>query len=64
MFMMVIVFMLLFVCYVLYLVVMVVKLKYGFIVNVKVVIDIFLIVICINSFFNLLIYCWRMKEVK
>lgn len=64
MFIMVIVFMLLFVCYVLYLVVMVVKLKYGFIVNVKVVIDIFLIVICINSFFNLLIYCWRMKEVK
>lgn len=63
-FTMVIVFMLSFVCYVPYSAVMVAKLKYGFTANVKVAIDIFSTVICINSSLNPLIYCWRMKEVK
>jgi len=61
---MVIVFMLSFVCYVPYSMVMVAKLKYGFTSNVKVAIDIFSTVVCINSSLNPLIYCWRLKEVK
>lgn len=61
---MVIVFMLSFVCYVPYSVVMVAKLKYGFTANVKVAIDIFSTVVCLNSSLNPFIYCWRMKEVK
>lgn len=63
-FAMVIVFMLSFVCYVPYSIVMVAKLKYGFTAQVKVAIDIFSTVVCINSSLNPVIYCWRMKEVK
>lgn len=63
-FTMVIVFMLSFVCYVPYSGVMVAKLKYGFTADVKVAIDIFSTVVCINSSLNPLIYCWRMKEVR
>lgn len=63
-FTMLIVFMLSFVCYVPYSGVMVAKLKYGFTVNVKVAVDIFSTVVCINSSLNPFIYCWRMKEVK
>ena len=61
---MVIVFMLSFVCYVPYSVVMIAKLKYGFTAKVKVAIDIFSTVVCINSSLNPLIYCWRIREVK
>ena len=63
-FTMVIVFMLSFVCYVPYSGVMVAKLKYGFTAKVKVAIDIFSTVVCINSSLNPLIYCWRIREVK
>lgn len=63
-FTMVIVFMLSFVCYVPYSLVMVAKLKYGFTEKVKVAIDIFSTVVCLNSSLNPFIYCWRMKEVK
>lgn len=63
-FTMVIVFMLSFVCYVPYSGVMVAKLKYGFTANVKIAIDIFSTLVCINSSLNPLIYCWRMKEVR
>ena len=63
-FTMVIVFMLSFVCYVPYSGVMVAKLKYGFTAEVKVAIDIFSTVVCINSSLNPLIYCWRIREVK
>ena len=63
-FTMVIVFMLSFVCYVPYSIVMVAKLKYGFTAQVKVAIDLFSTVVCVNSSLNPLIYCWRMKEVK
>ena len=61
---MVIVFMLSFVCYVPYSGVMVAKLKYGFTAKVKVAIDIFSTIVCINSSLNPLIYCWRIREVK
>ena len=63
-FTMVIVFMLSFVCYVPYSIVMITKLKYGFTVQVKVAIDIFSTVVCINSSMNPIIYCWRMREIK
>lgn len=63
-FTMVIVFMLSFVCYVPYSGVMAAKLKYGFTANVKIAVDIFSTVVCINSSLNPLIYYWRMKEVK
>lgn len=63
-FTMVIVLMLSFVCYVPYSGVMVAKLKYGFTANVKIAIDIFSTLVCINSSLNPLIYCWRMKEVR
>ena len=63
-FTMVIVFMLSFVCYVPYSIVMITKLKYGFTVQVKVAIDIFSTVVCINSSMNPVIYCWRMREIK
>lgn len=61
---MVIVFMLSFVCYVPYSIVMIAKLKYGFTVQVKVAIDIFSTIVCINSSMNPVIYCWRMREIK
>jgi len=63
-FTMVIVFMSSFVCYVPYSGVMVAKLKYGFTANVKIAIDIFSTLVCINSSLNPFIYCWRMKEVR
>lgn len=63
-FTMVIVFMLSFVCYVPYSIVMIAKLKYGFTVQVKVAIDIFSTIVCINSSMNPVIYCWRMREIK
>lgn len=61
---MLIVFMLSFVCYVPYSMVMIAKLKYGFTTQVKVAIDIFSTVVCINSSLNPVIYCWRMRDVK
>lgn len=61
---MVIVFMSSFVCYVPYSIVMIAKLKYGFTVQVKVAIDIFSTIVCINSSMNPVIYCWRMREIK
>lgn len=61
---MVIVFMLSFLCYVPYSIVMIAKLRYGFTAKIKVAIDIFSTVVCINSSLNPVIYCWRLREVK
>lgn len=61
---MVIVFMLSFLCYVPYSIVMIAKLKYGFTTEVKVAIDIFATLICINSSLNPVIYCWRLREIR
>lgn len=61
---MVIVFMLSFLCYVPYSMVMIAKLKYGFTTRVKVAVDIFATVVCINSSLNPVIYCWRLREIR